>query len=95
MNVNDCLSVEGNCNIANEQTGDVGLDISLKNVNQTHHLFSIDLSVGDLFVFCEKFALNREKIYCKSRHDICLPLYYVSIFSQFTKQLSTIRRCYP
>ena len=65
MNVNDCLGVEGNCNIANEDTGDVGLDITMKNLNQTHHLFSIDVSIGDLYVFCSKFQLNRDKIYCK------------------------------
>lgn len=66
MNVNDCLSVEGNCNIANEDTGEVGLDITIKNVNQTHHLFCIEASVGDLHLFCQKFALNREKIFCES-----------------------------
>lgn len=65
VNVNDCLSVESNCNIANEETGDVGLDISLKNVNRTHHLFSIDVLIGDLYLFCQKFALSKEKIYCK------------------------------
>lgn len=65
MNVNDCLSVEGNCNIANEETGDVGLDIKLKNINQTHHLFSVDVSIGDLYLFCQKFSLNGEKTYCK------------------------------
>lgn len=63
--MNDCLSVEGNCNIANEETGEVALDLTIKNLNQTHHLFSIDASIGDLFVFCQKFALDKEKIYCK------------------------------
>ncbi|CRL02155.1 CLUMA_CG015335, isoform A [Clunio marinus] len=63
MNVNDCLSIEGNCNIANEKTGEVGLDITLKNINQTHHLFSIDISIGDLYLFSRKFSLNQKKIY--------------------------------
>jgi len=65
MNVNECLSVEGNCNIANEEAGDIGLDISLKNNNQTHHLFSIEVSVGDLYLYCNKYSLNQQKIYCK------------------------------
>lgn len=65
INVNDCLSVEGNCNFANEETGEVGLDITLKNVNQTHHLLSIDVSIGEFYLFCRKFSLNREKIYCE------------------------------
>jgi len=63
MNVNDSLRVDAKCNIANEQTGEVGLDIVMKNMNQTHHLFSIDVSVGDLYLFCQKFSLNQDKIY--------------------------------
>lgn len=65
MNINDCLGVEGNCNIADEKTGEVGLDITLKNLNQTHHLFSIDVSIGDFYLFCQKFSLNSDKIYCE------------------------------
>lgn len=65
MNVNDCLNVEGKSNIANEETGVVALDINVKNMNQTHHLFSIDVSIGSLFVFCRKFSLNSNKIYCE------------------------------
>lgn len=65
MNVNDCLSVEATSNLANEATCEVGLDIVLKNINQTHHLFSIDMSIGSLYVFCRKFALSGDQIYCK------------------------------
>lgn len=65
MNVNDCLSVEATANIANEETGEMALDIVMKNINQTHHLFSIDLSIGNLYVFCRKFSLNGNKIYCE------------------------------
>lgn len=65
MNVNDSLRVDAKCNIANEQTGEVGLDIIMKNMNQTHHLFSIDVSVGDLYLFCQKFSLAQDKIYCE------------------------------
>lgn len=65
MNINECLSVEGNCNVANEETGEVALDIMLKNVNQTHRLFTIDLVIGELYLFCQKFSLHQGKIYCK------------------------------
>lgn len=65
MNVNDCLALEGNCNIANQTSHEVGLDVMVKNVNQTHHLFSINLSLGDLFIYCETFSLNSNKVYCK------------------------------
>lgn len=65
MNVNDCLNVEGNCNIANEGSSEVGLDVTVKNLNQTHHLYSIKLLLGDLFIFCNHFSLNADKVYCK------------------------------
>lgn len=70
MNVNDCLSVEATSNLANEATCEVGLDIVLKNINQTHHLFSIDMSIGSLYVFCRKFSLRGDQIYCKCSFDI-------------------------
>lgn len=66
MNVNDCLSLEGTCNVANEETEEYGVDVTVKNLNQTHHLYKVDANIGDLFLYCEKFALNNEKIYCES-----------------------------
>lgn len=65
MHVNDCLSLEGNCNIANEETEEVGVDLTVKNLNQNHHLYKVDATIADLFVYCEKFALNSDKIYCE------------------------------
>lgn len=85
MNVNDCLSLEGVCNVANEETEEFGVDVTLKNLNQTHHLYKVDAIIGDLFVYCEQFALNSEKIYCKfivmhtilrsiNFHEFCLQI---------------------
>jgi hypothetical protein len=65
MNVNDCLALEGNCNIANQTSREVGLDVMVKNVNQTHHLFSINLCLGDFFIYCDIFSLNSNKVYCE------------------------------
>lgn len=65
LNVNDCVNVESNCNIADEVSGDVGIDVAAKNLNQTHHLYSINVLLGDLFIYCETFTLNADKVYCK------------------------------
>lgn len=65
MNVNDCLSLEGICNIANEETEEVGVDLTVKNLNQNHHLYKVDATIADLYVYCDKFALNSGKIYCE------------------------------
>jgi hypothetical protein len=80
MNVNDCLSLEGICNIANEETEEVGVDLTVKNLNQNHHLYKVDATISDLYVYCEKFALNSEKIYCKFINFYC---YY--LFSKIVK----------
>lgn len=65
MNVNDCLSLEGICNVANEETEEYGCDVTVKNLNQVHHLYKVEATIGDLFVYCDQFALNNGKIYCE------------------------------
>jgi trafficking protein particle complex subunit 8 len=87
MNVNDCLSLEGICNIANEETEEVGADLTVKNLNQNHHLYKVDASISDLYVYCEKFALNSGKIYCKFlSYEI---LYLFSEFSKLSYQINS------
>lgn len=88
MNVNDCLSVEATSNIANEATCEVGLDIVMKNINQTHHLLSIEMSIGSLYVFCQKFSLSGDKIFCEFNTMTRVS----SDFIVFTRQLSTMRK---
>ncbi|KAG5681973.1 hypothetical protein PVAND_011372 [Polypedilum vanderplanki] len=63
MNVNDCVTVECVCNIANHLSGEVGLDITAKNLNQTHHLYSINVQLSDFFIYCDTFSLNSDKVY--------------------------------
>ena len=66
MNVSECLSLKGNCNLANEETGEIGLDLVLKNtmpVNQSH---AIEFSIGEIFLYCGKFALDKKRIFCKT-----------------------------
>lgn len=65
LNVDECLAIEANCNVANQISEEIGLDIIIKNTNQTHHLYNINLTLGDLFIFCDKFSLDFKRVFCK------------------------------
>lgn len=59
------MSVEANCNIANEETNELGLDLSLRNVNQIHHLLMAETLIGNVHLFCSKYTLDSSRIHCK------------------------------
>lgn len=62
--VNECLNVEVNCNIANENLEELGVDLSFKNVNQMHHPLTTSLMPSKMHLYSSEYAINRDKIYC-------------------------------
>jgi hypothetical protein len=65
VNVNECLSFEAICNIANELTDELGLDLSFKNVNQHHHKFNAKLLLGKIHLFCSQYTIDEKRISCE------------------------------
>ena len=60
--VTDSMSLEANCNLTNPVTGEIGLDVALRNLNQVHHPVSTEVAVNELFLFCPKFRLRGDVV---------------------------------
>lgn len=68
--MNECLSAEANCNIANEETNELGVDLMLKNVNQMHHLLMTEVVIGSVYLYCSMYKLDSSRIYCEYKNKL-------------------------
>lgn len=68
LNVNESLSVGVNCNIGNMQTSQLGLDVSICNLNQVHHSLMTEIVPNHLTLYCPVYQLDadRRPIYMQS-----------------------------
>lgn len=65
FNVVDAISIEGNCSIGNTTTNELGIDLSIKNLNQSNHSLTTEIMLHDVDLYCSAYSLNSEKIICK------------------------------
>lgn len=68
LNVNESLSFGVNCNIGNMQTNQLGLDVSICNLNQVHHSLMTEIVPNHLTLYCPAYQLELERrpIYMQS-----------------------------
>uniref|UniRef100_A0A6B2EI91 Protein with involvement in meiosis gsg1 n=1 Tax=Phlebotomus kandelakii TaxID=1109342 RepID=A0A6B2EI91_9DIPT len=62
FNVNESLWMEVNCNVTNGRDKELGVDISLKNLNQLHHPVMTEISLHDIHLYSPENRLNAKKI---------------------------------
>ncbi|KAJ6641577.1 Trafficking protein particle complex subunit 8 [Pseudolycoriella hygida] len=51
INVNESLSVGASCSIGNMATGELGVDLSIKNLNQVHHALMTEFMLSNISLF--------------------------------------------
>uniref|UniRef100_A0A1B0B6W0 Trafficking protein particle complex subunit 8 n=1 Tax=Glossina palpalis gambiensis TaxID=67801 RepID=A0A1B0B6W0_9MUSC len=70
--IHECLCSEVSCVVSNCQTGELGLNINVRNNNKTppqHPLLS-ELYINSLALLSEQFQLNKEKFYVTNQMEI-------------------------
>jgi trafficking protein particle complex subunit 8 len=65
LNVNESLAIEANCNIGNIATNELGIDMTIKNMNQVHHPLMSEIVINDVQLFCASYNLNADRVLCK------------------------------
>lgn len=61
LNVNESLSIGLNCNIGNLQTHEIGVDLTISNLNQVHHPLMTEIYPNDLTLYCPAYKLSTKK----------------------------------
>ncbi|XP_055701320.1 trafficking protein particle complex subunit 8 isoform X2 [Phlebotomus papatasi] len=62
FNVNESLLMEANCNVTSGKVKELGIDISLKNLNQVHHPVMTEITPHDIHLYSPESQLNPKKI---------------------------------
>lgn len=65
FNIHECLQTEVTCVLSNSTTGELGMNIDIRNENKMHHALMSELYIKSLAMYCEKFQLNKDKMYRK------------------------------
>lgn len=63
--IHECLQSEVTCVLSNSATGELGMNIEVRNENKMHHPLMSELYINSLAMYCEKFQLNKDKLYGK------------------------------
>lgn len=61
LNVNESLSIGFNCNIGNLQQHDIGLDLTINNLNQVHHPLMTEIFPNELTLYCSAYKFSQKK----------------------------------
>ncbi|XP_055690988.1 trafficking protein particle complex subunit 8 [Lutzomyia longipalpis] len=62
FNVNESLLLEANCNVTYGRERQLGVDMSIKNLNQVHHPVMTEVYLHDLHLYSPENRLNAKKI---------------------------------
>lgn len=65
FNIHECLHSEVTCVLSNSVTGELGLNVDVRNENKLHHPLMSELYINSLALYCDQFQLNKDKFYCK------------------------------
>lgn len=61
LNVNESLSFGVNCNIGNMQTNELGLDMTINNLNQVHHSLMTEIMPHEITLYCPAYRLATKR----------------------------------
>lgn len=67
LNVNESLCMGASCSIGNMATGELGVDVNIKNLNQVHHPLMTEIMLNDISLFSPTYQINSKKVICKCR----------------------------
>lgn len=65
FNIHKCLHSEVTCVLSNSVTGELGLNVDVRNDNKLHHPLMSELYINSLALYCDQFKLNKDKLYRK------------------------------
>lgn len=65
FNIHESLHTEVSCVVSNAVTGELGLNVEMRNENKPHHPLMTELYINNLALYCDQFKLNKDKFYCK------------------------------
>lgn len=63
FNIHECLHAEAACVLSNSSNGELGINLEVRNENKMHHPLMAEIYVNSLALYCEKFQLNKDKLY--------------------------------
>lgn len=64
LNVNESLCMGASCSIGNLATGELGVDVNIKNLNQVHHPLMTEIMLNDISLFSPTYQINSKKVIC-------------------------------
>ncbi|XP_037938584.1 trafficking protein particle complex subunit 8 [Teleopsis dalmanni] len=70
FNVHECLRTDIACVVANNVSGELGLNVNVKNENEMHHPVMAEVYIDSLALYCENFMLNPEKFYVTNNLEL-------------------------
>lgn len=59
LNVNESLSISVNCSVSNLQTSDIGVDVTVNNLNQVHHPLMTEIFPREVCLYCPRYKLDQ------------------------------------
>lgn len=66
FNVIDSIGIEGNCNISNTKTNNIGIDLNIKNINQNQNNIKTEIILNNSTIYCPEYCVNQKKnVICK------------------------------
>lgn len=69
LNVNESLCMGASCSIGNMATGELGVDINIKNLNQVHHPLMTEIMLNDISLFSPTYQINSKKVICRCQYN--------------------------
>ncbi|XP_005180658.1 trafficking protein particle complex subunit 8 [Musca domestica] len=70
FNIHECLHAEAACVLSNSSNGELGINLEVRNENKMHHPLMAEIYVNSLALYCEKFQLNKDKLYPINQMEI-------------------------
>uniref|UniRef100_A0A1I8NQR6 Trafficking protein particle complex subunit 8 n=1 Tax=Stomoxys calcitrans TaxID=35570 RepID=A0A1I8NQR6_STOCA len=70
FNIHECLQTEATCVLSNATTGELGMNIDIRNENKIHHAVMSELYVNSFALYCEQFQINKDKLYWINQMEI-------------------------
>lgn len=65
FNIHKCLQMGVTCAVSNMQNRDLGLNVSIKNENETHHPLMAEIYINYLALYCAHYKVDQNKMFGK------------------------------
>ncbi|XP_075159619.1 trafficking protein particle complex subunit 8 homolog l(3)76BDm [Haematobia irritans] len=63
LKVHEGLQSDVTCVLSNATTGELGINIDVRNENKIHHALMSELYINSFSLYCQKYKLNTDKLY--------------------------------